>query len=143
MAEKKSAVGFFGIGLGAIAFLMVLVHFYAGPFAPQPSVEQVVAEKVASIRQATVAALKGEDTAPASQRAWNVDDAMHTIAAVLGGLALILGLVGFARHESTRVAISAAVLGAGAIAFQFATIALAVIVIAILVAAVLSSIGLS
>jgi len=139
MATQKSKFSFFGIGLGSIALLMVLVHFWAGPFSPQPTVENVVAEKVKSIRDATVAALKGEEAAPPQKRRFNLDAIFSTGAAVLGGLALILAVIGFARHESVRVAGGAAVLGGVAIAFQFAAMALGAIILAILVAGVLSS----
>ena len=111
LAEQKSKFGFFGIGLGSVALLMVLVHFWAGPFTPQPTVENVIAEKVKSIRDATVAALKGEEAPPPQTRKLDLDAIFSTGAAVLGGLALILAVAGFARHESVRVAGGAAVLG--------------------------------
>ena len=59
-----------------------------------------------------------------------------------GGLAIILGVVGFARKESVRAAGGAAVLGGIAMAFQFAVMALGAIVVAILIAAVISQIGI-
>ena len=46
--------------------------------------------------------------------------------------------MGFAKHEPVRVAGGAAVLGAGAIAFQFAALAVGAIIVAILIAAVIS-----
>jgi hypothetical protein len=63
-------------------------------------------------------------------------------SSVLGGLALILGVVSFAKREPLRVGGGAAFLGGAAIAFQFAVIALGAIVMAILVAAVRSQIGI-
>jgi hypothetical protein len=63
-------------------------------------------------------------------------------SSVLGGLALILGVVSFAKREPLRVVGGAAFLGGAAIAFQFAVIALGAIVMAILVAAVRSQIGI-
>ena len=55
MAEKRSTLGFTGIAIGSIALLLVLVHFYAGPFSPQPTIETTIAEKAVSIRDAAVA----------------------------------------------------------------------------------------
>lgn len=144
MVDKPSKLSFLGIAFGAVALLLVLVHFWAGPFSPQPTLESTVAEKAVAIRDATVAALKGEevrDYAPPSEM--NLDKALAVSGSVLGGIAVILGVLGFAKKESARVAGGAAVLGAGAIAFQFAAVAVGAIVVAILIAAVISQLGLS
>jgi len=117
------------------------VHFWAGPFSPQTTLEQTVAQKAVAIKKATIAALKGEEPVNVSRKSMDADEIIRLVTAILGGLAIILGVYGFARKEPLRVAGGAAVLGGGAIAFQFAAIALGAIVIAILVAAVLSQIG--
>jgi len=144
MAEKSSKLGFIGIVVGAAALLLVLVHFWAGPFSPQPTLESTVAEKAVAIRDATVAALKGEEVkeyAPPTEM--NLDKALDISGSVLGGAAIILGVLGFAKKESVRVAGGAAVLGTGAIAFQFAALAVGAIIVAILIAAVLSQLGIN
>lgn len=142
MSEVTSKLGFTGIAVGAAALLLVLVHFWAGSFSPQPTLETTVAEKAVAIRDATVAALKGEDAreyAPPSEM--NLDKVIDISGSVLGGIAVILGVLGFATKESPRVAGGAAVLGAGAIAFQFAALAVGAIIVAILIAAVISQLG--
>jgi len=141
--EQQSKLGFIGIAFGSIALLLALVHFWAGPFSPQPSLEQTVAEKAVAIKNATIAKLKGKEIDISQQKSpMDTDRILSITTAVLGGLAIILGVVGFAKKESLRVVGSAAVLGGGAIAFQFATLALGVIVAAILISAVLSQIGI-
>jgi len=142
MEEQKSTLSFLGIGVGAIALMLAIVHFWAGPFSPQPTLEQTVAEKAVSIKQATLAALKGEEAPAPQSRSIDTDQAISIATAMLGGLAIILGVIGYAKKEPMRVAGGAAVLGGSAIAFQFAVIALGAIVLAILVAAVLSQIGI-
>ena len=143
MAEKASNLSFTGIAIGSVALLLVLVHFWAGPFSPQPTLESSVAERAVAIRDATVAALKGEDVKKYALPAeMDIDRALDISGAVLGGLAVILGVLGFAKKESARVAGGAAVLGAGAIAFQFAAVAIGAIIAAILIAAVISQLGL-
>ena len=142
MTEQNSTISFIGIGLGSIALLLAIVHFWAGPFTPQPSLEQTVAEKAVSIKKATIAALKGEEAPEAQSRPVDADQLLSIGTAVLGGLAIILGVVGYAKKEPLRVAGGAAVLGGSALAFQFAVIALGAIVLAILVGAVLSQIGI-
>ena len=143
MNESKSTLSFIGVSLGAIAFLLAIVHFWAGPFSPKPMLEQTVAEKAVLIKQATMAALKGEAPPPPQHRSIDTDQIIRTGTAALGGLAIILGVIGFAKKESLRVAGGAAVLGGSAIAFQFAALALGVIVLAMLVAAVLSLAGIA
>jgi hypothetical protein len=143
MENDSSKLSFIGIGLGSIALLLALFHFYAGPFSPQPTLEDTVAEKAVAIRDATIAALKGEEKEKKTVMSeMNLDKGVQIATALLGGIAIILGVVGFDKKESIRVASGAAVLGGGAIAFQFLTVALGVIIVAILVAAVLSQIGI-
>jgi len=142
MSESKSNLSFIGIGLGSVALLLAIVHFWAGPFSPQPSLEQTVAAKAVSIKQATIAALKGQQAPPPQSHSIDADQMVSIGTAVLGGLAIIFGVIGFAKKEPRRVAGGAAVLGGSAIAFQFAVVALGAIVIAILIAVVLSQIGI-
>jgi hypothetical protein len=143
MNDKGSKLSFIGICIGAVALLLALVHFWAGPFSPQPTFEQTVAEKAVSIKEATIAAIKGEDPVKVERENMDTDETLRLVVAVLGGLAIILGVFGYAKNEPLRAAGGAAVLGGGAIAFQFAVIALGAIVVAILIAAVLSQIGIS
>jgi hypothetical protein len=143
MEDTKSKFSFIGIGLGSIALLLAIVHFWAGPFSPQPTLEQTVAEKAVAIKQATIAALKGKEApAPTTRSSMDTDQILSIVTALFGGLAIILGVFGYAKKEPMRVAGGAAVLGGGAIAFHFAVVALGAIVLAILVAAVLSQIGI-
>lgn len=62
--------------------------------------------------------------------------------AVLGALAIILGLLTFVQKAPKCLAGGAAVLGAGAIGFQMFTFYIGAILIVILIVAVLSQIGL-
>ncbi|MEZ5582818.1 MAG: hypothetical protein R3F37_08660 [Candidatus Competibacteraceae bacterium] len=143
MEKSRSLIGFIGIGIGAVALLMAIVHFWAGPFSPQPSLEKTVAEKAVAIKNATIAALKGEKVEEkVSPSRIDLDQGLSIATGVLGGLAIILGVVSFAKRESMRVAGGAAVLGGVAVAFQFAVIALGAIVLALIAAAVISQIGI-
>lgn len=141
MDDRKSTISFLGIGVGAVALMLALVHFWAGPFSPKPSLEQVVAEKAVSIREATVAALKGEVAYSQSSKNYDTDWVVSLATAILGGMAVILAVMGVALKEPVRVAGGAAVLGVAAIAFQFAALALAALVVVILVSAVLGALG--
>ena len=143
MKEIGSTFSFTGMGLGSVALLLALVHFWAGPFSPQPTLEQTVAEKAVAIKKATVSILQGKETLPQQTRStMDIDQIVGVTTVVLGGLAIILGVFGYAKQEPMRVAAGAAVLGGGAIAFKFTVVALGAIILAILVFAVLSQIGI-
>ena len=143
MEEKRSTTGFVGIAVGSIALMMAIVHFWMGPFSPQASVERTVAERAVAIKHATIAALKGESIKEkAPPKNIDLDQGVRIATSVLGGLAVILGVVSFAKREPVRVGGGAAFLGGAAIAFQFAVIALGAIVLAVLIGAVISQIGI-
>ena len=143
MEKERSTTGFIGIAVGSIALMMAIVHFWMGPLSPQPSVERTVAERAVAIKNATIAALKGESIKKeAPPKNFDLDQGVRIATSVLGGLAVILGVVSFAKREPVRVGGGAAFLGGAAIAFQFAVIALGAIVLAVLIGAVISQIGI-
>lgn len=128
-----------GIALGAIALLLAVTHFWAGPFDTPPPLEQTVAEKAVALRDAAVAALRGEDyEAPAARSAWNIDRIAPLAVAVLAALAIITAAGGFARGENGRAAGGALLLGATALAFQFAIAVLGALLVVVLVGIALS-----
>ncbi len=139
---QKSKYGVIGILAGSLALLLALIHFWAGPFSPQPTVETVVAQKVASIRSAAIDALKGKESVNETYTAkWDTDKVVDVTTAVLGGLALILAAYSQISNENLRVAGGAAALGASAIAFQFIAMYAMAFLVIILIAVVLSGLG--
>ena len=104
MTKRSSKFGFTEIALGSLALILVLVHFYAGPFSPRPAIETTIAEKAVSIRDATVAALKGEEYKeyePPPEM--NLYKSLEITGSVLGGVAIIFGVLGYTKRESARV----------------------------------------
>lgn len=143
MEQLQSKFSAIGIVLGGIALLLSLLHFWAGPFSPQPTIETVVAEKAASIRSAALDALKGKEPVKETFTAnWNADKVTEVATALLGGLALILAVVGFANKEPSRIAGGAAALGVSAIAFQFIAMYAMALLVVLLICAALSSLGI-
>lgn len=145
MERKRPLVGFIAIALGATALLIAIVHFWSGPFSTQPSLETTVADKAVAIRDATIAALKGE-ARPAAQvgdasKSWDLDKLTRLATGVLAGLAIVLAVVSLALHEPLRVASGGVILGGAALAFQFVVLAIGAIFVAILVAAVIGELG--
>lgn len=143
MTTRNTRFGFIGIGFGSVALLLALLHFWAGPFSATPTLETTIADKAASIRTATLKALKGEEYREVAKSSWNTDKVVNVMTAVFGGLALILSIFALAKHEPKRVVIGGAFLGVSAIAFQFIAMYAMALLLVLLFFAVLSSLGFS
>ncbi len=112
LRNKWSSVGML---LGAIAFMLVAVHFTFGPFQYRPSIEQVVAEQVAAVKKGVLAGLKGENVQSSTPKASKMDiNGLLTITdVVLAAIALLLAAFGGMRKES-RWSVYGALFFAGA-----------------------------
>ena len=134
----RAKFGYLALALGFLAFAAVLGQFFVGPIDPPPPVEISVAEKAAKIRDATVAALKGEEyEAESSTRTRTLDDYLTYSIMALAGVAILLAIIGFVQHERLRPAIAGASLGGMAIAFQVAITLFVAALVAFLLAAVI------
>ena len=141
---KESTFGIIGVVLGFIAFAAVVGHFFAGPIDPPPPVEVSIAEKAVEIRDATVAALKGEEyEAEPEVRPKTLDDYMTLGFMGLAALAILMGVIGFIRHERLRPSIAGAALGGLAITFQFAVVLFMALLFALILGAVLEQLDFS
>lgn len=124
--------------LGFLAFAAVVGHFFAGPVDPPPPMEVSIAEKAANIRDATVAALKGEEyEAERAVRPKTLDDYLTFSFIALAVVAILMAVIGFVRRERLRPSIAGAALGGLAITFQFATMVFIGLLCAIVLAAVI------
>lgn len=139
-APSSPLAGFVGLALGAAALLIVLVHFWVGPLAPQQRVTVTVGEVAAEIRQAAVRKLKGLPQPKPESAPWTSDRILKLIAALLAGTAIIAGVVSLVRRETWRPAVGGIALGAGAIAFQVFTWAILVVAGALILVAIIQNI---
>ena len=137
----KGKIALIGLAVGALALLMGLVHFWAGPFAPQKPVETSIAEAAVEIRDAAMRAMKGEEPPPPERAEWNIDRTIETATGSFGGLAIVLAMVGFVAREPKRNVAGAVFLGASALAFQFFTWFALALIGAILSGALLTAFG--
>ena len=142
--NRTPTYGGIAVAFGALAFVAVVAHFFAGPLDPPPPLEISIAEKAVDIRDATVAALKGEAYS-AKQRVQprTLDDYLTLSFMVAAALAVLLAIVGFIRHERWRPGVAGAALGGMAIAFQFATVVFIGLLCAIVLAAVIDKLDFS
>lgn len=141
---SSSTFGMLSVVLGFLAFAAVVGHFFAGPVDPPPPVEVSIAEKAAAIRDATVAALKGDEyEAKQQSRSRTLDDYLTFAFLGLAGLAILMAVIGFVRHERLRPSIAGAALGSMAIAFQFLAVLFFVMLGVFLLAAVIDQLDFS
>ena len=139
---KSSGFGMLSVVLGFLAFAAVVAHFFAGPVDPPPPIEVSIADKAVSIRDATVAALKGEEyEAERNVRPRTLDDYLTYSFIALSVVAILMSVIGFVRHERLRPSIAGAALGGLAITFQFATMVFFGLLCAIALAAVIDKLG--
>jgi len=139
-APAQPVAGFIGFGMGAAALMIVLVHFWAGPFSPQQRVSVTVGEIAADIRQAAVRKLKGLPQPKPAAAPWDSDRILKLIAALFAGAAVVTGVVSLVRRETWRPAAGGIALGLGAIAFQVFTWAILVVAGALILVAIIQNI---
>jgi len=110
--------GWLGFATGAVALILVLVHFWAGPFAPQQSAGVSLGELAADIAKSAARSVAGQPQPEPVARPWNSDDYLEVAAGVFAGLAIVLGVASFVRHERKRAALSGIALGGLAVGIQ-------------------------
>ncbi|CAM4044937.1 hypothetical protein [Serratia silvae] len=135
---RKNIFGWSGIALGGLALLLAIVHFYAGPFAPQQTLESLVAGKAVAIKESLLASLAGHKIPEKVSRPhYDVDRILKIVTAILAVGAVILGTIAGVCKENPRAVSAAVMLGIGTLAFQIALFAFGVVMAAILVFLVL------
>jgi len=115
-SKPRTLLGRLGFVLGAAALLLILVEIFAGPFAPPPDAAQSLDMIADDLRATAERALSGEEPAEPAAQPWDTDRVISTIAGLMAGLAIILGVLGFVRQEAARSALGAIVLGAATVA---------------------------
>lgn len=143
-AMARSTIGLWSIALGFLAFMGVVGHFFVGPIDPPPPLEVSIAEQAVKIRDATVAALKGEDYQPEVKvRARSLDDYLTYTFIALAGLAILLAIIGFVQREPWRAVAAGGVLGLMAITFQFVMILFFALLFVVLLSSVIDTLDFS
>lgn len=123
--------------LGALALVAAVGHEATGPLIPPQTIEAATIERAQSLKERVSALWEGEAAPPPKLSAgWTLDRGLAVSIALAAALSVALGVIGFVRHEPARGALAAALLGAGALAFQFfvAAVALGLAVLGLVVA---------
>jgi hypothetical protein len=139
--RPRPVAGLAGFALGAAALLLVLVQFWAGPFAPQQAAGVSLGELAAEFRDSALREMRGAPQPVPEPVPWDVDRVLSAIAAVLAGLAVVVALYGLIRHEAKRPAVAGIALAASAILFHFLSVMVLALAGAIVVAALAHAVG--
>lgn len=116
---QDATFGWIGFAVGAVALVLTLVTFWAGPFAPQHSAGVTLGELAADIAKAAARSVAGQEQPAPVVAPRTIDDYLEIAVSVLSGLAILIGVAAFVRHEQKRAAMSGIALGGLAMAVQF------------------------
>ncbi len=133
-----------GVLIGLIALAGAVFHFFGGPIEEPPTIEEYVAGKAASMKEAVAAKVRGEKyDPPTAADEYDADEIAEMALVGSGVLAVALGVFGFISREERRSSGAALVLGTAAITFQFIATLVTVIVGFIIFLIIISSGGIS
>lgn len=117
----RATLGWLGFVTGAIALILTIVIFWAGPFAPQQSAGVSLGEIAADIAKSAARSVVGQPQPDPVSPPRDIDDYLEIGIGLLAGLAIVLGVASFIRNERRRAALSGIALGGLAVGFQLFT----------------------
>ena len=132
----RSILGWSGFAMGAVALLLTLVVFWAGPFAPQQTTGVSLGELAADIAQSAARSVVGQPQPEPVSPPRDIDDYLEILVGVAAGVAIVLGVAALVRHEHKRAAVSGIALGGLAIGVQLFAYTIMMIACVIVVSAV-------
>ncbi|MEO0574004.1 MAG: hypothetical protein AAF004_00985 [Pseudomonadota bacterium] len=140
--EASSKFAIAGIVIGLLSILAGSLHFFLGPIEKTPTLENVVQEKTAALKDAIIAGIKGEPTtAEPQRRQLSGDDIARAATIGTGILALALGIVGLVRREPMRESAAAMAVGGAAVVLPFAVYAVMLILGMMLIVSIIGAVG--
>jgi hypothetical protein len=123
-SHKSSTLSICGLVIGAIAVIATIlphvVHDWRKP--EKRSLTEIVTSTVRDMRDSS-------PKTPSAERPMDWQRVSQSISLGGGALAILLGVFGWVRRESTRAAVAAIALGALPLAWTVAFIAFAVVVV--------------
>lgn len=133
------AIGFIGL------FAAVMSPWILDSISPpSKTIDEVAVDVAVNIKDRLVAKAKGQefvakakDDKTPSLRRW-----YPPITIGLGLLGMCLGIVGFIRHEGTRMSASAVTVGLAAIVFQYFLLLAGAIILILLIGLILTALGI-
>lgn len=128
-----------GLLAGAIALLAGIIHFSAGPFSSEKTLETRIAEKVVAVKKGVISGVRGHAIiTPSSSPAINPDKVIDIAGMTIAVVAVICGLVGGMRRENRWSVSGALCFGAGTLLFHALLFSIAIIFAIVLLIAVIA-----
>jgi len=116
-----STLGWCGFATGAVALILTLILFWAGPFAPQPSAGVTIGELAADIAKSAARSVAGQQQPEPLMMPRTIDDYLKIGVGALAGIAIVLGVAALVQREQKRAAMSGIGLGMLAVGIQLFT----------------------
>ena len=104
-----------GFAAGFAALVVLLLHLFAGPFAPQATGGSALVEFGGEVTDALVRKVRGEAPPPPVPVARDLDDWMWIGGLICAAAGLALSLLSFALQHSPRIAAAGTIVSAAAI----------------------------
>jgi hypothetical protein len=111
---------------------------------PTKTIDEVAVDVAVNIKDRLVAKAKGQEFVAKTQndktpslRRWYPPTTIG-----IGLLGMCLGIVGFTRHENTRISAAAVAVGLAAIMFQYFLLLAAAIILVLLIGVILNALGI-
>ena len=117
-STPRAVLGWLGFIVGAVALILTIVVFWAGPFAPQQTVGVSLGELAAEIAKSAARSVAGQQQPAPVAPARDIDDYLKVGVGTLAGLAIVLGVASVIRRERQGAAVSGIALGGLAVGFQ-------------------------
>ena len=133
--------GFLAMFFSTIALLTVVTQLAAGPFAPQPTLEESVADLIIGVTDVLEKRSSGETAQALAHDAWDVDRILITLSISMAGIAMLFGMFALARNEPRLPALVGFGLGAGTLFVVWLQWLALIIVGALLLAAIVTALG--
>lgn len=138
---RPAPFSLWALALGALALAAAMVALYAGPFGAQQSVGVSLGEMAGEVARSAMRDVLGREQPTPEVQAMTIDRWIAITVAVASVLALVLAVIGLARHEPGRMVGAAIGVSAAALAFQFFAWLALVILGAMIIVAVLHFAG--
>jgi|LNFM01.1.fsa_nt_gb hypothetical protein len=129
-------LGWSGFATGAVALILTLVVFWAGPFGPQQAAGVSIGELAAEIAKSATRSVTGQAQPAPVALPRTIDDYLNIAVGTLAGIAIALGVAALIRHEHKRAAVSGIALGLLAVGVQLFTYTIMLLVGALVISAI-------
>ncbi len=135
----------FGLVIGFIALVAAVMSPWImdSISPPTKTIDEVAVDVAVNIKDRLVAKAKGQEFVAKAKddKTPNLGRWYPPTTIGIGLLGMCLGVVGFVRHESTRMSASAVTVGLAAILFQYFLLLAAAIILILLIGVILNALG--